>query len=113
MKGQLIHKVFSLFERLLEARCVAQVNSVLVPVLIPEMRPFPWLSTSHCKLCFRVETEMTEQSRTLGRWSIQSPTFPQGKKKNPNIFFFVKVIIDWLKAKLGTNHMGMSVIRLD
>lgn len=94
---------------------MAQVNSVPGSVLIPEMRPCPWLSTSHCNLCSRVGIEVTEKSRTLGRWSIQSPTFPQEerKKKNPNIFFFVKVIIDWLKAKLGTNHMGMSVIRLD
>lgn len=91
---------------------MAQVNSVLGSVLIPVMRPFPWLSTSHCKLYFTVDTEVTEKSRTLGRWSIESPTFPQ-EKKIPNLFFFVKVIIDWLKAKLGTNHMGMSVIRLD
>lgn len=86
---------------------MAQVNSVLGCVLIPELRPFPWISTSSV-------SEETEKSRTLGRWSTQSPTFPQGKKKeNPNIFFFVQVIIDWLKAKLGSNHMGLSVIRLD
>lgn len=40
-------------------------------------------------------------------------TLQQQKKKNPNLFFFIKVIIDWLKAKLVTNRMGMSVTRLD
>lgn len=61
---------------------------------------------------------MTEKSITPGCHLVDTAIRAQmtdnqpSNKKNPNLFFF-KVIIDWLKAKLVTNHMGMSVIRLD
>lgn len=62
---------------------------------------------------------MTEKSVTPGCPLVDAAFRAQRidnhpfNKKNPNLFIFVKVIIDWLKAKPVTNHMGMSVIRLD